>query len=474
MSSNQTKTYSIGDYVSLIIRAIKGEQQDYTSGSIRRAVFMLAIPMILEMMMESVFAVVDLYFVGHLPDSNHAISTVGLTESVLTIIYSLAIGVSMAATAMVARRIGEKDPDAAAKAGMQALWVAIFITLLISIPGYIFAADILRLMGAEPETVAMGTTYTRIMMAGSIVIMLLFLINGIFRGAGDAAMAMKSLWLANICNIILCPILIRGLGPIPAFGLTGAAMATTIGRGIGVLYQLYHLFYGTNQMKLSIRHLKIDWSIIKSLIGIASPGTFQFIIGSCSWIVLAKLVADTGHSEASAGYQTAIRIVIFFILPAWGMSNAAATLVGQNLGAKQPERAEASVIATAKYNTIFMAIVSVFFLAGADLIVSLFTQESEVKQIAVQALRIISLGYVFYGIGMVMANAFNGAGDTWTPTIINLFGFWVLQIPLALLLAKGLSMGPTGVFIAIPIAETAITIAAYILFRKGKWKKVNI
>ena len=474
MSSNETHTYSLKDYFSLIFRAIKGEQQDYTTGSIRRAVFMLAVPMILEMMMESVFAVVDLYFVGHLPDSNHAISTVGLTESVLTIIYSLAIGVSMAATAMVARRIGEKDPDAAAKAGMQALWVAMFITVLISIPGYIFAADILRLMGAEPETVAMGTTYTRIMMAGSIVIMLLFLINGIFRGAGDAAMAMKSLWLANICNIILCPILIRGFGPIPAFGLTGAAMATTIGRGIGVLYQLYHLFHGTNQMKLSVRHIKFDWSIIKSLVGIASPGTLQFIIGSCSWIVLARLVAETGHSEASAGYQTAIRIVIFFLLPAWGMSNAAATLVGQNLGARQPERAESSVIATAKYNTIFMALVSVLFLSAAGPIVSLFTTEPAVRQIAVQALRIISFGYIFYGIGMVMANAFNGAGDTWTPTIINLFGFWVFQIPLALLLAKTFALGSTGVFIAIPVAETSITIAAYILFRKGKWKKVNI
>ena len=474
MSSNNTKTYSLNEYFSLILRAIKGEQQDYTTGSIRRAVFMLAIPMILEMMMESVFAVVDLYFVGHLPDSNHAISTVGLTESVLTIIYSLAIGVSMAATAMVARRIGEKDPDAAAKAGMQALWVAMFITVLISIPGYIFAADILRLMGAEPGTVAMGTTYTRIMMAGSIVIMLLFLINGIFRGAGDAAMAMKSLWLANICNIILCPILIRGLGPIPAFGLTGAAMATTIGRGIGVLYQLYHLFHGTNQMKLSVHHVRFDWGIIKSLIRIASPGTLQFIIGSCSWIVLARLVAETGHSEASAGYQTAIRIVIFFLLPAWGMSNAAATLVGQNLGAQQPERAESSVFATARYNTVFMAFVSVLFLSAASPIVSLFTNEPAVKQIAVQALRIISFGYIFYGIGMVLANAFNGAGDTWTPTIINLFGFWVFQIPLALLLAKTFALGPTGVFIAIPVAETSITIAAYVLFKKGKWKKVRI
>ncbi len=459
---------------TLIKGALKGEEQDYTSGSMRKAVFLLAIPMILEMMMESVFAVVDLYFVGHLPDSSHAIQTVGLTESVLTIIYSLAIGISMAATAVVARRIGEKNPDGAAKAGMQAIFLSVAITVVMSIAGFIYAADILRLMGAEEATVKIGTPYIRIMMGGSIVIMLLFMINGIFRGAGDASMAMKSLWLANICNIILCPILIRGFGPIPAFGLTGAALATTIGRGVGVLFQLYHLFFGKSIIHIRAKHLIWDWPLIKSVIKIASPGTLQFVIASCSWIFLAKMVADTGGDEASAGYQTALRVVMFFILPAWGLSNAAATLVGQNLGAQQPERAEQSVLTTAKYNIIFMLIVSVIFLAFAPYIISFFTPDGSVKNYAVQAMRIISCGYVFYGIGMVMANAFNGAGDTWTPTWINLFGFWAFQIPLAYLLAVVFKLGPLGVFIAIPVAETSISIAAYYLFKKGKWKQVKV
>ena len=435
---------------------------------------MLAIPMVIEMGMESVFALVDLYFVGHLEHSSHAIQTVGLTESVLTIIYSLAIGISMAATAMVARRIGEKNPEGASNAGVQALYISLVLTIAISTLGFIYAADILRLMGAEAETIKLGTTYTRLMMGSSIVIMLLFLINGIFRGAGDASMAMKSLFVANICNIILCPTLIYGIGPIPAFGLTGAAMATTIGRGIGVCYQLYHLFRGKSIIKFKRRHFNPDWPVIKSLIGIASPGTLQFIIGSCSWIFLAQLVATTGKDAASAGYQTAIRVVIFFILPAWGMSNAAATLVGQNLGAKQPERAELSVKRTAKYTAIFMGIVSLLFLFGAEMIISFFTKEREVVQYAVDALRIISTGYIFYGIGMVMINAFNGAGDTWTPTWINIFGFWAIQIPLAYLLAKYFELGPLGVFIAIPVAETVITITAYILFRRGKWKLVKI
>jgi putative MATE family efflux protein len=464
----------ISYFFSLLKQSLRGDQQDYTTGSIRKAVFLLSIPMILEMGMESVFAVVDLYFVGHLPDSSHAIQTVGLTESVLTIVYSLAIGISMAATAMVARRIGEKDPEAAAVAGIQSLIIALTITIIITVLGFVFAADILRLMGAQPETISMGTTYTRIMMGGSLVIMLLFLINGIFRGAGDASMAMKSLWLGNICNIILCPLLIRGIGPFPELGLTGAAIATTVGRGIGVIYQVYHLFRGKLVIKFRKDHLKVDWPIIRSLVGIASPGTIQFIIGSCSWIFLARLVATTGQDDASAGYQTAIRIVIFFILPAWGMSNAAATLVGQNLGAKQPERAEKSVIKTAIYAAIFMASVSLLFLIGAEWIVSVFTQQPEVVKYAVNALRIISTGYVFYGIGMVMINAFNGAGDTWTPTYINFAGFWLFQIPLAYLLAKTFGLGPLGVFIAIPVAETAITVAAIILFRRGKWKLIKI
>lgn len=472
MYSEKTISSRFSNIFSLIRQSLNGEMMDYTQGSIRKAVILLAIPMMLEMSMESVFAVVDIYFVSHL--GKHAVSTVGLTESVITIVYSLAIGISMAATAMVARRIGEKNPEAATRAGMQTILVALAVTVAVSIPGLIFASDILRIMGAEQATIDTGVNYTRIVMGGSLVIMLLFLINGIFRGAGDAMMAMKSLWLANICNIILCPLLIRGLGPIPAFGLTGAAMATAIGRSIGVIYQLYHLFNGKRLVKFALKLFKPDWVIIRSVIDIAWPAAFQFLIASGSWIVLASLVARTGHSDASAGYQIALRIVVFFILPAWGMSNAAATLVGQNLGAAHPERAELSVVKTAKYNAIFMAIVSLLFLLFADYIISFFTKEETVKQYAVNALRIVSAGYIFYGIGMVMANAFNGAGDTRTPTVINLFGFWFFQIPLAWLLAKTLQMGPTGVFLAIPVAETSIAIAAYILFRKGTWKLKKI
>ncbi len=456
----------------LFVRAIKGEQQDYTTGSLRKAIFLLAIPMIIEMGMESVFALVDLFFVSKL--GKHAVSTVGLTESVLTIIYSIAIGVSMAATAMVARRIGEKNEAGAASAAMQSIWLGIVIILVFSISGVVYAGDILRLMGAEPATVEMGTPYTRIMMGSSMAIMLLFLINGIFRGAGDASIAMRSLTIANGFNIVLCPILINGLGPIPAFGLTGAALATSIGRSIGVLYQLYHLFNGKSVIKLTVASLKAEWEIIKSLVNIAWPATFQFIIASCSWIFLAQLVAETGHSAASAGYQTAIRIIMFFLLPAWGISNAAATLVGQNLGAKDFVRAEQSVMQTAKFNAVFMGTVSLLFLLFPGVIVGFFTQQEEVQSYAIAALRIISTGYIFYGVGMVLVNAFNGAGDTRTPTVINVFCFWLFQLPLAYLLAKYFTLGPTGVFIAIPVAETVITVTALILFKKGRWKTVKI
>ena len=465
-------TNKLSHYFTLFVQALRGQEHDYTTGSMRKAVVMLAIPMILEMAMESVFAVVDLFFVAKI--GKHAVSTVGLTESVLTVVYSLAIGLSMAATAVVARRVGEKNSAGAAIAAVQSLWLALLITVLISIAGVVWAADILRLMGAERETIAIGTPYVRIMFGGSIVIVLLFLINGIFRGAGDASIAMKSLWIANIANIILCPLLINGLGPIPGYGLTGAAIATTIGRGIGVLYQLYFLFNGKSLVKLSADKLKGEWDVIKNLVQVAWPATLQFVIASCSWIVLAKLVAETGGSEASAGYQTALRIVMFFILPAWGISNAAATLVGQNLGAKDAARAERAVMTTAKYNAIFMAVVSLFFLFGAEAIVGVFAKQQEVLDIAVEALRIISAGYVFYGIGMVINSAFNGAGDTRTPTVINVFGFWLFQIPLAYLLAHTWGLGPTGVFIAIPVAETAITVAAFVLFKKGRWKTVTV
>jgi putative MATE family efflux protein len=467
----QSKLFRI---FTLLKQALKGEELDYTQGSIRRALLLLAIPMMLEMAMESIFALVDLYFVGHLHNSSHAIQTVGLTESVLTIIYSLAIGMSMAATAVVARRIGEKDPAAAAKAGMQALIIAIALNIVISITGFIFAADLLLFMGASAETARQGTPFMQIMMSGSIVIMLLFLINGIFRGAGNAAIAMKSLWLANLSNIVLCPILINGLGPVPAFGLTGAAMATTIGRGIGVLYQIYHLTGGKSALKIKLSYFKPHWEQIKALLKIATPGIFQFVIASCSWIFLAQLVATTGGDHGSAGYQTALRLMMFFMLPAWGMSNAAATLVGQNLGAKEVQRAQQSVLKTIKYSIIYMASVMILTFAGAQFFVDFFTNDPLIQDVAINALHILSIGYLFYGIGMVLMSTFNGAGDTWTPTWINFFGFWLFQIPLAFVLAKHFELGPTGVFIAIPVAETGIALASFILFKRGKWKTVKV
>lgn len=459
-----------GSILSFIIKAIKGEEMDYTTGSLRKAVFMLAIPMMLEMLMESVFAIVDLYFVGHLENSSQAVQVVGLTESVLTIIYSLAIGMSMAATAVVARRVGEKNPEAAAHAGAQALIIAVSFTLVLGVAGFIFAEDILLLMGASGETAVAGTPFVRIMMGGSFVIMLLFLINGIFRGAGNAAIAMKSLMIANICNIILCPLLIRGIGPFPELGLTGAAVATTIGRSFGVVYQLYNLSKGNGVLKIRASHWKIDFPIIRSIIKIAMPGVLQFVIASCSWIFLANLVATTGSEDSSAGYQTALRLMMFFMLPAWGLSSAVATLVGQNLGAQQIDRAEKSVFKTMKYNMVFMACITLFTFLLGEWFISFFTNDEGVKNVAVIAVRIISSGYILYGIGMVMINAFNGAGDTWTPTWINFFGFWLFQIPLGYILAKHFGYGPTGVFIAVPVAETAIAIAAFLIFRRGKWK----
>ncbi|MDB5133803.1 MAG: family efflux transporter [Mucilaginibacter sp.] len=475
MTANQTATAStLSRIFTLLKQSLQGENIDFTKGSMRRAVLLLAIPMMLEMAMESVFALVDLYFVGHLRHSSYAIQTVGLTESVLTIIYSLAIGMSMAATAIVARRIGEQNPVAAAKAGMQAVTIAVLINLVIGIAGFYFATNILTIMGASAETAKLGTNFTRIMMAESIIIVLLFLINGIFRGAGNAAIAMKSLWIANIANIILCPIFINGLGPIPAFGLTGAAIATTIGRGTGVCYQLYHLFNGENIIKVHLAYLKPHWEQIKAIFKIAIPGILQFVIGSCSWIFLAQLVATTGGDHGSAGYQTSIRLMMFFMLPAWGMSNAAATLVGQNLGAKEFLRAEESVLKTVKYNVIYMAGVTVITFLAAPYLVAFFTNDVQVKEVATQALRILSVGYIFYGIGMVMMSAFNGAGDTWTTTWVNLFGFWLFQVPLAYVLDKHFKMGIIGVFIAIPIAETCMAIASYFLFKTGKWKKVKV
>lgn len=455
----------------LFKEALSGSEQEYTSGSINRAIFMLSVPMVLEMVMESLFAVVDVFFVGKL--GVDAVATVGLTESVITLVYSVAVGVSMAATAMVSRRVGEKNPDEAAHSGMQAIYVGIFISLAVGIVGVLFAEDILRLMGAKEDLITNYSGYTRVLLGSNVVIMLLFLINGIFRGAGDASIAMRSLWLANILNIILCPTLINGYGPFPAMGLMGAAWATTIGRGIGVLYQLYHLFKGKGVMVVLRKHLSLDLGIMKNLLKIASGGTAQFLINSASWIFLMRIVSGFG-SDALAGYTIGIRVIIFTLLPAFGMANAAATLVGQNLGANQPDRAETSVWKTGFYNMLFLGGITVIFFVAANPIIRIFTDKPEVIAYGVQALRYICVGYVFYGYGMVLIQSFNGAGDTKTPTILNVFGFWLFQIPLAYTLAIVLKWGPQGVFWAISIAESCIAVAAIILFRRGKWKQTKV
>jgi putative MATE family efflux protein len=458
-------SFSVRSIVSFIKESLNSEDKDFTTGSLRKAVFLLAIPMILEMCMESVFAVVDIFFVGKL--GALATATVGLTESMLTIIYSLGFGISMATTAMVARRIGEKNTKDAAKAGAQSILIAIVLSLIISVVGFFFSKDLLYLMGATKEIAEYGYTYTTIMLVGNIVIMLLFLLNGIFRGAGNAAIAMKSLWVANICNIILCPILIH------YYGIIGAAIATTIGRGLGVIYQLRQLLKGKGLIQLHLQYFKPQITIIKSLLNVTITATMQFIIASASWIAMARIMTSFGNN-AIAGYTIAIRLVVFFILPAFGLSNAAATLVGQNLGASQPERAAKSVWKVAKYNAIYMGFVSLLFLFGAEYFVRFITHEPLVIKTAVLALRVITLGYIFYGIGMVMMNAFNGAGDSKTPTIINFFWFWIFQIPVAYFVAIKLNWGEMGIYLSIVVTETLVTLTSMYLFKKGKWKLVKI
>jgi putative MATE family efflux protein len=461
--ANSTRIRSL---FNIIRTSLNGEQRDYTQGNMTRAIFLLAIPMILELSLESVFAVVDIFFVSKL--GPHAVATVGLTESVISLVYSIAIGLSTAATAVVARRIGEKNPDAASHAAAQSLIIAFVATVLISIPGVFFAGNILSAMGADEKVVREGAIFTRIMFGGSLVIMLIFLINGIFRGAGDAAMAMKSLWLASILNIILCPLFIH------FFGLKGAAIATVIGRTGGVVYQSYHLFLGKGMLRLLAIHFNYDPKLLRSIIKIAWPATLQFLIGSGSWILLSRLVAETGGTAASAGYQIAIRNFVFFLLPAWGLSNAAATLVGQNLGAKNPRRAELSVYMTAKYSTILMGSVMFIFLFLPTTIMRLYTQDENVIRYGALALRCFGFGNIFYGMGMVMVQSLNGAGDTKTPTLINFFCFWLFQIPLAYLLAYGFHLKALGAFIAVPVAETTIALVAWYFFRKGKWKTINV
>lgn len=457
---------------SIFKQAVLGTEQNFTEGSINRAIVLLSIPMILEMGMESVFAIVDIYFVSKL-NSTDAVAAVGTTELLLTIIYSIAMGVSTGATAMVARRIGEKEKEGAAVAAVQAMYIGAAFIVLFTIAGLIFYKDLLVLLGASPGMIEAGSGYTKWMLGGNITIVLIFIINGIFRGAGDAAVAMKALILANALNIVLDPLFIFGWGWFPAFGVEGAAIATNIGRGIGVCYQLYFLISTKGIVKIRRQHLAANWQIIWNLVKISAGSTGQFLIASASWIFLGRIL-NTFGAAAFAGYTFAIRVIVFTILPSWGMANAASTLVGQNLGAGQPERAEKSVWMAGRYNLIFLGFIMVLFLTMARTMIGIFTSDEEVLGYGTQCLQIVALGYVFYGYGMVVSQAFNGAGDTITPTLLNFFGFWCFQIPLAYVLALTIEWGPTGVYAAIPIAESALAVAAIVIFRRGKWKEVKI
>lgn len=459
------------NFSSLFRLAISGKAQDFTSGSIRKAVFLLSVPMILEMLMESVFAVVDIFFVSRV--SVNAVATIGLTESVVTLIYAIAIGLSMAATAIVARRIGEKDTKGASQAAVQVVFLGIAVATIISIVGILFPKEILQIMGGEQELVEEGYRYTQILLGGNITIMLLFLINAIFRGAGNASIAMWTLIISNGINIILDPILIFGLGPIPELGVKGAAIATTIGRGSAVLFQLFILFFGKSIIKISMKDIVLRIGVMLNLIRVSLGGIGQFLIGTSSWVVLMRIMSEFG-SEVLAGYTIAIRVMMFTLMPAWGMSNAAATLVGQNLGANLPERAERSVWKTGKYCAYFMGIVSIGYLIFATEIISWFSEDLNVIKNGSLCLRIMAAGYVFYAYGMVVINSFNGSGDTMTPTIINFICFWLFQLPFAYIMAVTLDFGPTGVFLAIVFAEILISVMAIIWFRKGKWKLIKV
>jgi putative MATE family efflux protein len=456
---------------SSVREALRGSHQDYTKGNLNRAILLLAIPMVLEMVLESLFAVVDVFFVGRL--GADAVATVGITESMLALVMAIGLGVAMSTGAMVARRIGEKDPEDAAIAGVQAIALGLLISLGIGIPAGIFAPELLHLMGASPAIVASGSGYARVALGGCGAIIMLFLNNAIFRGAGDAAIAMRLLWVSNIINLILDPCLIFGLGPFPHLGVTGAALATFTGRSIGVLYQFYRLLKGTERIHVLVRHLRLNVGVMIRLLRVSFTGILQFAIANASWIGLVRIISYFG-SAAVAGYTVSIRIVVFFILPAWGLSNAAATLVGQNLGARQPERARQAVWRTGLYNMAFLGTIGVFFIVFARPIVGLFVNDPAVVPIAAMALRTISCGNIGYAYGMVMLQAFNGAGDTLTPTIVNFFGFWVLEIPLAWWLATGWNLRSEGAFLAIVIAECAIAGASILLFRRGRWMRQKI
>lgn len=454
-----------------IREAISGTDQDFTTGSLSRAIFLLSIPMVLEMIMESLFAITDIYFVSRL--GAEAVATVGITESLITIIYAFAVGLSMGTSALVSRRIGEKRKDEASNAACQGILTGGVISLLIAIPGVIYAQDILLLMGLSLKVASEYASYTAIMLGGNLVIMLLFIINAVFRSAGDAVISMRVLWMANLVNIILDPILIFGWGPIPAMGIAGAAIATNIGRGLAVLYQFYLLFNGKGRVTLLVNNLRVDFNVMAKLIRISLGGVGQTIIATSSWIAMVRIISVFG-SDIIAGYTIAIRIVIFSLLPSWGLSNAASTLVGQNLGAERPDRAEKSVWFTGKINLILLGIIGLALIVNPSFFIRFFIDNPLVIDAGARCLRIISYGFLAYGFGMVIIQAFNGAGDTRTPTWINFICFWMIEIPLAYFLAIPVGFGENGVFYSIVIAETLLTLSAFFMFRRGRWKENKV
>ena len=451
--------------------ALVGSHQDFTEGPISRAIFLLAVPMILEMAMESLFGIVDVFFVARL--GTDSVATVALTEGMLTIIFGVAMGLSMATTAMVARRTGEKDPRGAAVAAVHSIALGILISVAVALVGGFNAPRLLKLMGASPGVIHTGSGYTTIVLSCVSIIFMLFLINGIFRGAGDATMALRTLWLANLINIVLDPCLINGWGPFPKMGVVGAAVGTAIGRGTGVLFQLWVLFGSRGRIAVLRQDIQLHLDVLVRLVRVSVSGMLQFLVATASWLGLVRIIAEFG-SAALAGYTIAIRIIIFAILPSWGMANAAATLVGQNLGARKPDRAERSVWLTGFYNMWFLLAVTIVFIVFAEKLIGIFATDPEVLRHGTNCLRIVSYGYVFYAYGMVMVQAFNGAGDTVTPTLINLFCYWLWQIPMAYTLSRILQLGPKGVFTAIAISESTLAVVSMLVFRRGKWKQQKI
>ena len=456
------------NWFTLVKEAIFGSKKDFTAISIDRAIFLLAVPMVLEMAMESLFGIVDIFWVAHLGADSTA--TVGITEGMLTMIFAVAVGMSMGTTAVVARRTGEKDPEGAAQAAVQSIILGIAASAVIFAVCFPFAPKFLAMMGASPGILRIGSTYTRIMLSSSGIILMLFLINAIFRGVGDAAIAMRVLWLANFINLCLDPCFILGLGPFPRLGVTGAAVSTTIGRSIGILFQLYILWKGRERIQVHRRHLCINFKVMTNILRIAGNGVLQFMIATASWVLMVRMVQSFG-SAVTAGYTVAIRIVIFSILPSWGLGSAAATLVGQNLGAKRPDRAEQAVWRAGFFNMIFLGSVSLVFLLLAPKLVGIFSNDPSVIAVGSTCLRIISLCYILYAYGMVIVQAFNGAGDTFTPTMINLVCFWIVQLPLAYLLSRRLELGPKGVFLAILFMEILLSLISIYVFRLGRWKR---